>query len=916
MLSPWLRKYATARAKSHMKTKLDHFIETGEIHRLTPAQEERKSRFRAQNIKRLVAKSRPSASKLLLVLKAKYDNTLLASKSTNIDVDKLRPRDLYVDSEHLLDIFQALMEVKKITKKPIDDSILLTLLGSSPEQLKDPYLVTKDVLKLLERDNNTARAMQLCLMAKAHGEVGMNAVLQWCLEHGDVEQATKTLTRRKKWGIPANEHTYIHYYSGLAKCHEWGNVPDALAEKCVDMFTKIEFKPTVEIFNACLSLLAKNFSDNQKRAWEFFDHLESLRIPPTCQTYTIFLNGCKKFHQSKSLLIRKDTSINSSQRTAQLLLAQAELISTANMVLERLKKAAIPPVPPTREEADANPKLLDDYRKKVRHTLMDIDPVFASTFVLCYINNYAGTSYSASHGSHYTYLQQGLAYLQMWCPEVESMLYFVLKLMGGGDSSVYFTSDVAPDVQKRTEARLAHAHLNPEMNPLTLCAPLQKDKVNPLVIFPPPAFSSKKTKAIFSGKQKRLVDFGRPTFADINKLVAHRNFVSSKGKFGKKLPALNPISLDRKASINKFLLQLALDALVKLGLHKEFYLAMWYALTKWGGLYLSRTALVETTKNKLTCGALSVTDYPVMRPEVKLEDARREQDNEDERKLNDKEEENKEGAEADVPSVSLYEKMRLTPPHDETIVDAMLVENFIYKIEENFHHSDVPVRYATELVAAMVSDTSNISKTLTPRDKTFDYIFSILNRDVHLYNDKNLHQGAVANRRRGLRDNTAKRSLTAQQLRDLLEPLLLLMDSIMVHEARVYGKSQFRKSLMLNRFVESFNSFIKTLIDTTWSDAPENGDLAVELHKKILHAGILLYRPRSLVDPREKIVHTDVIQNSVEYVYKSLRDSPQLSSGEKKLMLTLRTLFQLDSSSPDALDTLTSLRWKIYRLSA
>lgn len=917
MLSPWIRKYATARpprqAKSHIKTKLDHFINTGEINRLSPTQEERKTRHHVQNIKRLASKSRPSASKLLLMLKAKYDNTLLATKNADIDLEKLKPRDLYVDSKQLLDIFNSLMELKKLTRKPIDNRILLTLLGSSPEQLKDPYLVTKDVLKLLERDKDTARAMQLCLMAKENGEVGMNAILQWCLDHGDVDQATKSLMRRKKWGIAANEHTYIHYFSGLAKCHEWGNVPDTIADKCVDMFTRIDFKPTNEIFNACLSLLVKNYSDGQKRAWDFFDQLENLRIPPTCQTFTIFLNGCKKFHQSECLRIRKDTSISASQRTAQLFLAQAELISTANMVLGRLNKAATPPVPPTREESDENPKLLEDYRKKIRQTLMDIDPVFAATFVLCYINNYAGTTYSASQGSHYVYLQQGLAYLQMWCPEVESMLYFVLKLVGGTDSSVYFTSDVSPEVQKRTEARLAHAQLDPASNPQTLCLPLQKDKVNPLVIFPPPAFSSKKTKAIFSGKQKRLVDFGRPTFADINKLMAHRNYISSKGKFGKKLPSLNPISLDRKSTMNKFLLQLALDALIKLGLHKEFYLAMWYALTKWGGLYLSRTALVENSKSTLSCEALPVSDYPVMRPEEKRGD---------DKKIDETQEvvEKTENAETDGQSISLsktfHEKMRLTPPHDDKIVDAMLVENFIYKIEENFNHTDVPVRYATELVAAMVSESSNISKTLTPRDKTFDYIFSILNRDVHLYNDKNVHQGAVANRRKGLRDNTAKRSLTAQQLRDILDPLLILMDSIMVHEARVYASSQNRKSLMLNRFVESYNSFIKTLYGITWSDAPETGDIAVELHKKIIHSGILLYRPRAMVDPREKIVHTEVIQNSVEYVYKSLKAKSQLGSNDKRLMVTLRSLFQIDGSTPDALATLSSLRWKIYRLSA
>lgn len=920
----WRRTYASARmqqAKSHLKAKLDHFTETGEIHKLTPFQAQRKAQRKQENVKRLASKARPSASKALLLLKAKYDSTLLATKSgQKIDLQTTKPLDLYVDLKQLVHIFHSLMEVKKLTRKPIDEKILLTLLGLSPEQLKDPYLVTKDVLKLLERDNDTARAMQLCLMAKQNAEVGMNAILQWCLEHGDVEEATRTLNRRKKWGIPANEHTYIHYYSGISKCHEWGLVPDELAAKCVEMFSRMEVKPTVEIFNACLSVLVKNYSAHQTRAWEFFNELESFSIRPTSQTFTIFLNGCKKLHQSQCQKIRLDNSINSSQRASQLFRAQAGLVTTANMVLEKLKTAATPPVPPTRQEVDADPGLLEIYRKNAQRTLMDIDPVFASTFVLCYINNHAGTSFTASQGSHYAYLQQGLQYLQMWCPEVESMLYFVQKLVSesklnestdgkvnesklnelgnlGSLELVYFGSAVSSEVQKRTDARMEYAQLNHTETPQSKCRPLQKSEVNPLVIFPPPAFSSRKTKAIFSGKQKRLVDFGRPTFADIDRLVAHRNFVNSKGKYGKKLPALKSLSMDRKPAINKFLLQLALDALVKLGLHKEFYLAMWYALTKWGGLYVSRTELVEAERAKLTCGALPLSAYPQLK-RIPVGDGGSDTKNDA------------------ASEVSMAEKIRLTPSHDASIIDSLLVENFIYKIEENFHHADVPVRFASELVAALVSDSSNLSKTLLPRDKTFDYIFSILNRDIHLYNDKNLHQGAVANRKKSLPNNTPKKSLTAQQLRDVLDPLTVLMQSIMVHEEKMYAHSKNRKSLMLNRFVESYNSLINTIYAATWTDAPENHENAAELHKKIVHSGILLYRPRSLVDPREKLVFAHPILDSLEFVYRHLKADSQLGANDKKLMFAIRSLFQLDPARPDTLEVFENLKWKIFRLSS
>lgn len=932
MLS-WTRSFASARTappaavSSHIKAKLDHFITTGEVQRLSPVQQHRKQQRHQETVRKWAARSKLLPSKALLMLKAKYDSTLLSSETgQKINLDKLKPHDLKVDSPRLAQIFQALMEVKKLARKPIDDKLVLTLLGSSPEQIKDPYVVTHDVLKLLERDENAVRAAHLCLLARENGVVGMNAVLQWHLDRGKVEEAQRSLSQRKKWGIPANTHTYIHYFGGLARCHEWGQVPGDLAQKCVEQFAKMDVKPTIEMFNACMSLLVKDYTNSQERAWDFFDQLELLHLPPTSQTFTIFLNGCKHFHHSECLRIRADRSLSATQRSQQLFAAQAQLVETANMVFEKVKKAATPPVPPTKEEATADPGLLDEYRKKIRVTLMDIDRVFAATFVLCFINNSAGTSYTASQGSHYAYLQQGLTYLQMWCPEVDSMLKFALNPLETTSelgSAMDFASAVSPDVRKRTDSRVEEARLSSDLIPFTHCRPLDKRNVNPLVSFPPPAFSSNKTRAVFSGKQKPLVDFGRPTFANIAKMVAHRNYVNSKGKYGKKLSALQSVSLDRTPAINKFLLQLALDSLIKLGLHKEFYLAMWYALTRWGGLYVSRDNLLEAEKEKLTCAALPQSAYPEMvgpQRSEKLEKTRAEKPETPEKseqlKKSEELEKSEETEKSETPEPSLSEKKRLTPPHDPSIIDAMLVENFIYKMEENFFHSKVPARYATELVAAMVSPSSNMSKTLVPRDKTFDYIFSVLNRDLHLYNDKNVHQGAAANRRRQLADNTPKRSLTAQQLKDILEPLLALMQTIMVHEAEVFSKVRERKSLMLNRFVESYSSLIKSLLSTTWSDAPDNHDAALEMHKKIVHSGILFYRPKSLIDPREKISYAEPVITSLEFVYKQLKAKSDLGSSEKKLMLTLRSLFQLDPANPQALEILQSLKWKIYRLSA
>lgn len=886
-------------ARSHIKSKLEHFLETGEVQKQTPYQAAKKSERFSRQLLREAEKSRYSPQKALLMLRAKYDSTLLQTKNQKIDLQRLKPLDLSVDSSRLREIFDALMEVKRVDRKRLNDKLVLVLLGSSPEQLKDPFVVTKDVLKLLERDQDVGRAVYLCRMAQKNGVVGMNAVLQWCLEHGKQDEAQRCFNDRKKWAIPCNEQTYIHYFSGMAKSHEWGQVSDKMTDKCIELFGKMDVKPTVEIFNACLSLVVKNFTAHQEKAWEFFEQLEAQSLSPTSQLFTIFLNGCKKFHHSECQRIRADHNITSSDRANQLFRAQANLIETANMVLEKIMAAAVPPVPPTKEQAEQDPELLETYRKQVRRVLMDIDPVFAATFVSCFINNSAGTAQSTTLGSHYAYLQEGLAYLQMWCPEIESMMHYIGSQI-----------EPSPETRKRTDERALGIEAPQFVAPT-------REKANPLVIFPPPAFSSNKTKAIFSGKQKRLVDFARPTFSDIHKLVLHRNFETSRGKFGKKLRG-PMISLERGDGVNRFLLHLALDGLIKLGLHREFYLGMWYSLTKWGGLYASRTDLLKL--DGLQCGALPKSEYPVVKVESSNKSTREEKEDVDgAEKFPVKEDETKvealktEGTPL-FTTIPLVKRSELTQPHKNDIMDIMLVENFIYKMEENFPHLAVPARFAAELVAAIVSHESNVWKTLKPRDKTFDALFSMLNRDVHLYNDKNWHQGLAANRRKELHNNTPKRSITFKQLNDVLDPLGVLMQSIMVHEGRVYGHHARRKALMLNRFVESYSLLISTLYKTTWWDVPDNSKEVISVHKKILAAGIFFYRPQALIDPRDKIVYSNEILNSLEFVYRALKDDKNLTQNDKKLMVSLRTLFQLDTKKPDAVEWLQSLQWKIYRL--
>ncbi|QFZ27355.1 putative MIOREX complex component [Clavispora lusitaniae] len=909
---------------SHIKARLEHFVETGEVRRWSDRQQARKLEHAAEKRRAAVSRNKPSLQKTLLLLQAKYDAVPLQTPQGVLDLQRLTAKDLRVDSAKSLSIFRALVgfnsarptkaaetagspgSSKTAAALPRPPSrLLLALLGSSPDQIKDPYVVTRDVLKLLARDNDPLRAMHLCRLAGPNATAGLNAVIEWCLDRSDVDRAHRCLANAARWRIPTSTHTYVHYFGGLARCHEWGKVPDDLVARTLRLLDRLDAVP-LEVFNAALSLVAKCFSANQQAMVDLLEHAGDRGVAPSAHTYTIFLNGARHLHRSRADAIRADTSLSAPVRTRRLFEAHARLVQTANMVMGRVVAGATPPVPPSKAAAEADPSLLAEYRKQCRRVLVDVDPVFAATFLQCYVNGAAGTAQNPRSGAHYRYLQQALVYLEAWSPEVAAMLRF---------AHAEAPFEPAAAVRAKVDARLASAPEATAYSPHNL-TPLAREDINPMVIFPPPAFSSNKTRAVFSGKKKPLVDFGRPTFADIHKAVLNRTFETSKGKFGKKLPRSQQVSLERRPGVNKFLLHLALDALVKLGRHAEFYRAMWYALSTWGGLYVDKTRL----GSQLACQAVPATEYPEIPHARKSREAKRiETTEKSTEESTEKSTEKSDGASTAEPSnqeskPSLNEKLRSSSTHDNSILDTMLVENFIHKMEECFPHSAVPARFAAELVAALVSHNINMARTLQPREKTFDAVFALLNRDVYLYNDKNWHQGTVGNRRRDVPNNTPKRSLTEAQLQDILDPLLVLIRSIIVHEGRLYAHVANRKSLMSNRFVESYISLVNKLYDFTWTDAPDNSTAAITIHKKILAGGIFFYRPQALVDPRDKIVYAENVRQSMEFLYKTLKDKSDLSSGDKRLMHALRSLFTMDTQAPEAVAKLKGLQSKIYDL--
>ena len=123
---------------SNVQIKLNHFLNTGEIIKRTPAQIQRRNSKSIQN-----TNTAYSGQKIISILQSRYDGKLQNAAGGMINVNKLTTKDINVASGKSLEIFQALVGTKKIDRKPIDQKLLLTLLGTNAMQLKDPFLVDR-----------------------------------------------------------------------------------------------------------------------------------------------------------------------------------------------------------------------------------------------------------------------------------------------------------------------------------------------------------------------------------------------------------------------------------------------------------------------------------------------------------------------------------------------------------------------------------------------------------------------------------------------------------------------------------------------------------------------------------------------------------------------------------------------------
>lgn len=820
----------SARQYSQVRHKLAQYTKTGHVDRLVSLKG-----FQPAPI---------SLQKLLLQLQQRYDaHKWQYPDGRGFSIAKLRPSDLKTDSDKAKVLFDNLVQFKRLAKTLPPPQLMTTLLGVTTEQLKDEFVVTKSVAGLLKRDGDSARAEYLARMAGAKGTVAMNQIMQWHLERGKIDDAMRCFNNRKKWNIPANDQTYIILFTGLARSVEWGKASAALVEKAQGIYDRVDLhaENKTATFNALLSLVVKNFDDNQRLAWDLFDKVipdaqGKVEVIPDCQLFTVLLNGVKKKIERSMEAIRNDRHMAVTTKQEKISELEARLISTAELIYSKVVKGATPPVPPTEAEANEDPGVLALYRQKSKRKLISIDEAFVSVFVSCFINKESPVQYTV----------RGLEYLMAFNPEIRMLVGSL------GDNALKPTRQMDTDEQKTL--------------PL---APLNFDKVNPMVVFPPPATLKNKKRAIFSNKRKPLVDFTRPNFDDIRATQLDKQYQITKGRFGKKLPPSKSARISAEPSapkINRFHLQLIIDALLKLGRINEFESTMWYVLLRYGDIRLPKE-----NDNALP----SVPSLEDVVPPMKTEPVSGE--------------------------ISGFV---------EGAIDIGLVENFIFKMNTyGRKHGQLSIQDIVTMFAALVNPKYNPNRELEVRLATIDGVFAALVTTLHYYHDYTMNE-----LKKQKVPNVPRKLITDAQLKEFMSAFVGFIDLLVAHYS---GERVNPTYLLPNYNIDLFNKIIDRLYNTTWMKygtvVPMDERDQTLTHRYIIKAGILHYTPRALQNPLEKLTLTEIAP-SITAVYNNLKDRDDLSKDEAQLMVKLRSLLQLRTNDQANQDKLRHLRSAIRQI--
>ncbi|CAI5758985.1 unnamed protein product [Candida verbasci] len=487
-------------------------------------------------------------------LKNKYDkDVFLDDDGEVINLQELKKDDMKYNSPMARSIFDNLVRIKQLSDKRIDRRVVLSLLGINGEQVNDSYFVAKHVLELLHLDQDPERALYLCRISnKLQSIVAMNLVMKWYLEKNDLKTAFKLYHDRKRWLIPSDTSTYVTLFDGVAKSFEWGKVDNNYMNKCIDIFKdyrkelqekKNETVP-VKVFNACLSILVKDFNNRQVEAWRFFDELnknedlELQEIIPDIQTFTILLQGIKKYIENERVKILESTETTDA-KTLKLLDLEVGYTKTFEIIYKRVLELAKPPS----ETNFQNEKLVKRYLKNK----IDIDLPFLSIYLSCLINRSSGTGTSLKSPSHYLYNELGLKILQELSPELQSIGQFLENVTKKSPI------EVESSIKHKTDSRISSI--------------LKK--------------SDTKVDLQFSNSKEDLIPY---------KFIKDEETFNSELTFpkleNKSVRTYQSKLINLPETINKFIINQYFDGLVNLGKLNEFVLAFWFSIIKYGGVRL------------------------------------------------------------------------------------------------------------------------------------------------------------------------------------------------------------------------------------------------------------------------------------------------------------------------------------------
>lgn len=661
-----------ARIKINIRKKLNDILENnGEIVNYN-------KRFVARTQK--YARDDKNLLSSLNKLKRAYDSvTFLDKDGKPFSVEKLRINDLKFRNEQSRVIFDNVMRIKDMTKKQVNRGLALTLLGTNQKQLNDPYFVTKNVVDLLAYDQDTKRANYLCRITPKNAIVAMNTIMEWHFDRKDQKNGIKSFNERRDFGVPCDSYTFLKFFDGVAKTSEWGKIKDEMCDRMIETFktSRVQFqddnKMTTSIFNACLSILVKNFTFRQVKAWLFFDELIKNKdlgikgINPDAQTFTILLQGLRKYSDHEKHKILADTKLSSHERIVKLLDLEAGHIKTADIIFEKVKTVAAPPSPTSNPEQDK--KNIAKWRK----SRLEIDFPVITTYVSSFCSRDSATGLDLKSGSHYLYNEKALEILRSVSSEVEAILNFLEQNEGKPNEPITSSSKVKDYTDLRIklavngvkDVQLNYVSKVDELIPANVVKELSLP-INPQAYIP---YLDK-----FKSHLEPLIDFKRDW-----------SFVEKTSTRGKKKKSELEHEDQYRYSINAYILNQVFDSLINMGKFKQFVQAFWFSMIQWGGMRLYTADLKK----------YNVLDNFLSKVQIrKHQDAR-------------------------IPS----------------IIDDVMFNSFIYKVAEHGRQNgSTRTNMILEMFTALTYSKYRVG-SIEVGQNHIDHICSTLVKDLHYYND-------------------------------------------------------------------------------------------------------------------------------------------------------------------------------------